>query len=106
VFWQSLFHLAEHSLTHTNQVVFPFFKLRNIDYWAQRYFNTGKLTFEELSEDLLFDSEARSTLIQVMTCGEELIGNLLQNNGKRLIQGMRQAETQFLSLAAILRDNK
>jgi hypothetical protein len=56
-FGNLLFQLAEYSLTHIYAVVFPFCKYENIDYLVLRYLNVGALTFEEFSEQLLFNSE-------------------------------------------------
>jgi hypothetical protein len=52
-----LFELAEHCLTHMYAVVFRFCQLEGIDYLVLGYLNTGTLTFEDFSEEWLFDGE-------------------------------------------------
>jgi hypothetical protein len=57
-FGNLLFKLAEHHLTQVYTVVFRFCQLDNIDYLVLRSLNTGALSFEEFSEEWLFDDEA------------------------------------------------
>jgi hypothetical protein len=51
------FQLEEAHLTHTNQVVFRFCQLENIDYLVLRYLNTSALSFEEWAKEWLHDGE-------------------------------------------------
>ena len=56
-FGNLLYSLAEHHLTHTYRVVLSFCELDGIDYLVLRYQDTGRLPFEEYSEEWLFDRE-------------------------------------------------
>jgi len=47
----------EHCLTHIYAVVLLFCRYENIEYLVLRYLNTGALSFEEFSEEWLFDGE-------------------------------------------------
>jgi hypothetical protein len=57
-FGNLLSELAEHNLTHTNTVEFPFCQYNNIDYLVLIYSITGTFLLGEFPKELLFENEA------------------------------------------------
>jgi len=56
-FGNHLFQLEEHFLTDTDRVALIFCELENFDLLVHRYLNTGKLLFEQFSEDWWYNGE-------------------------------------------------
>jgi len=89
-----IYQLEEARLTLTYWVVFHFCDQENIEYPVLRLLNIGALPFEEFTMDLLFDGVTWSSSIWVTVVGDDLIWQLLQEEGKWLSFGKRRGETE------------